>query len=665
MMKNKGTKRALLMSALSLLLCVSMLVGTTYAWFTDEVTSGMNRIAAGNLDIDVYYGDAADENSILDVETLFNDVTLWEPGAVASENLTVVNLGNLAFKYRMALTFSNENRTVEGNYGLSQILKVGVVKDGLADGLTREETIAKVTEWKTMEEFNALAPLEGELLANTDTETFTDTYGLVIYWEPSAEDNNWNLNNGKEANDSKEFLHIDLGVSVLATQKMYEEDSFDETYDEGARFPSKFAQTANAEVDGFKIDVVIPEGALEPANADKYTLSATNYSFENETGDAVLSFDLKLMDGAVEADAGVSKFNVVITLPHPFVNMDDLQVLHKGKEVEAEYNADSLTVEFETDGFSPFEIKYVDYADPTFELEYNKTANGQYVIEKGMFFTDPVADFGTKDLLTIGEKTVAVSTDCITVDFEKEGLVYFVVSNRATTVFVAPDATDKYEAVNGTFSAANGNDFRSKQSGSLWKLFNADQANTVYNNEHTTVYLLPGTFNEGTTIYIGSSVDIIGLGDTDEVKLVKLSSSSSNRHLLNANGTKADYIQVTIRNLYLDATANTTNNKDNAAVQSIRKSKVKCYDLNIVKATNNWSAIAFYVNGNNAVDGVKYPAYLYVEDCTLNVTNTFNVVSTAASYKFYHNGLTYGGKTYTSNSGSIKNTTMAAGDWEW
>ena len=60
-MKRKNmTRNALVTSILSLLLCVSMLVGTTFAWFTDEVTSGRNTIAAGNLDIELLIG--GDEN---------------------------------------------------------------------------------------------------------------------------------------------------------------------------------------------------------------------------------------------------------------------------------------------------------------------------------------------------------------------------------------------------------------------------------------------------------------------------------------------------------------------------------------------------------------------------------------------------------------------------
>ena len=49
----KSTKRSLLLSVLSLMLCITMLLGTTYAWFTDSVTSGKNKIVAGNLDVEL------------------------------------------------------------------------------------------------------------------------------------------------------------------------------------------------------------------------------------------------------------------------------------------------------------------------------------------------------------------------------------------------------------------------------------------------------------------------------------------------------------------------------------------------------------------------------------------------------------------------------------
>ena len=214
-MTKRTTKNALLMSILSLILCMSMLVSTTFAWFTDEVTSGVNKIVAGNLDVEVYYGDPTNKVSIQGNETLFNDVTLWEPGAVAYENLTVVNEGNLALKYQLSVNFTNENTV--GGYGLSQVLKVAVVENGFNG--TREEAMA----------------LNGAILADfalTDelAEDEAKTYGIVIWWAPSEADNNWNVNNGKTTSDGQP-LHIDLGVKLVATQLAAEEDAFDKYYD--------------------------------------------------------------------------------------------------------------------------------------------------------------------------------------------------------------------------------------------------------------------------------------------------------------------------------------------------------------------------------------------------------------------------------------------------
>ena len=596
------------------------------------------------------------------------------------ENLTVVNKGTLALKYQMMVNFTDENRMIDGGYRLSQILKIGVVEDGLADGLSREAVLAEVTEWNRLADFDDV--LAGELLAGA----VADAYALVIWWEPTADDGNWNVNNGKETNDGEDFLHIGFGVSVIATQMMAEEDAFDKTYDEGARFPVNYSTTLGGGLGKIDVEVEVPAGSFEPTS-DEYTLEMSGYSFENDNTAATLNFDMKLMDGSSEADTGISEYPVEIQLPHPFINADNLKVYHNNELVEnATYDAAKRTVSFVTDGFSPFEIKYVDYVDPTFELEY-KTENGKYVITKGMFFVDPVAYFSAEGNLTVGDKDVVVDPACITVDFTKDGQQYFVVSDRATSIFVAPDGTSEYVATNGTFNASNVK-FKSNQSGTLYSVFSSIQA-----NEHNTIYLLPGAYNEATTVNVYSSVDIIGLGDTDEVKVTKISchngtdkvdKAPSNRHLFNCNGTKADYIEVTIRNLYLDATEknsyytkfiNTTRlvYQDNAAVQSIRKSKVKCYDLTIVKDSADSSSIAFYVNANNDVNKVKYNAYMYAENCVLNSTNVNAVVDKSSAGEiayFYYNNITYGdNQTYTTSVKATKytilNIILDCSDWTW
>ena len=104
-MKKNVTKRALVLSLLSLLLCCSMLVGTTFAWFTDSVTSGKNRIVAGNLDIELKYSKNFDTwTTVEGTEDLVDPDALWEPGRTEVVYLKLSNEGTLVLKYNFAMT---------------------------------------------------------------------------------------------------------------------------------------------------------------------------------------------------------------------------------------------------------------------------------------------------------------------------------------------------------------------------------------------------------------------------------------------------------------------------------------------------------------------------------------------------------------------------------
>ena len=61
MKKNHTMKRSLTVSVISLILCVSMLLGTTFAWFTDSVTSAGNIIQSGTLDIEMFWADGKED----------------------------------------------------------------------------------------------------------------------------------------------------------------------------------------------------------------------------------------------------------------------------------------------------------------------------------------------------------------------------------------------------------------------------------------------------------------------------------------------------------------------------------------------------------------------------------------------------------------------------
>ena len=113
MTNSKATKRALISSALAILMCVAMLIGTTFAWFTDTASTGVNKIQSGKLDValemstDGVNWESA-EGKTLTFKTKDNraaDKILWEPGCTYElPQLRVVNNGNLALKYKIQIT---------------------------------------------------------------------------------------------------------------------------------------------------------------------------------------------------------------------------------------------------------------------------------------------------------------------------------------------------------------------------------------------------------------------------------------------------------------------------------------------------------------------------------------------------------------------------------
>lgn len=220
MTRRKETGRTLFLSIISLVLSVSMLVGTTMAWFTDTVNSGVNQIMAGNLDVELYHADKNDSGYVEATTTLFNDVKLWEPGAVVYENLTVENKGNLALKYTLSVNFTNE--TVVNDHGLSEALKVAVVEGGFEGDRADAQKLAQEGKMVPLSSFVKKGELKGE--------TKSKVYGIVIYWEPTENDNWFNMNNENQG----ETLSIDLGVNLYATQVEAEDDSFGNNYDENS-----------------------------------------------------------------------------------------------------------------------------------------------------------------------------------------------------------------------------------------------------------------------------------------------------------------------------------------------------------------------------------------------------------------------------------------------
>ena len=112
-MKKQTTRRALVLSVLSLFVCVAMLVGTTFAWFTDSVTSGRNVIQSGNLDVVLEYYDAEIGDWVeIDADTDAFGYGDWEPGYTEKVLFRVTNNGSLALKYQLSADVYKETAGV-------------------------------------------------------------------------------------------------------------------------------------------------------------------------------------------------------------------------------------------------------------------------------------------------------------------------------------------------------------------------------------------------------------------------------------------------------------------------------------------------------------------------------------------------------------------------
>lgn len=154
MKEKRVTKRAIFASLLSVAVCTSMLIGTSYAWFTDSVTSANNKIQSGTLKIDVQVkgGDTGytDYTSIRNTSNPIFNYDKWEPGYTSWTNVKVLNDGNLAFKYTMRFTSDNDianeplAEVIDVYYSPSEITANARPDDLAAKGLVKIGTLKEV-----------------------------------------------------------------------------------------------------------------------------------------------------------------------------------------------------------------------------------------------------------------------------------------------------------------------------------------------------------------------------------------------------------------------------------------------------------------------------------------------------------------------------------------
>ena len=200
MNESTKTKKALRGSLFALFLCIVLLIGTTFAWFTDTASTGVNKIQAGNLKVDIV--DATNTNTSLKGQNMSfvnkdgSSNILWEPGVTfKTPAFKIKNAGNLALKYKLTLN------GVTGDKGLLDVITFSVV----------DESGNAVN----------LDTFEGHLTKDTLSEP--------LYIQGHMQES---------AGNEYQGLSIDgISITVVATQDTVENDSFGNTYDKNASYP--------------------------------------------------------------------------------------------------------------------------------------------------------------------------------------------------------------------------------------------------------------------------------------------------------------------------------------------------------------------------------------------------------------------------------------------
>ena len=234
MTSKKNTKKALISSILVILMCVTMLIGATFAWFTDTASTAVNKIQAGNLNIELQMKDNDGKWVNAEGKTLSFLINgkipaegtqiLWEPGCTYTlPELRVINNGNLALKWKAQV---NKGTTAanEGNFDLLDVIDFYLVTKA-ADGTETEVPLDEFSGNLKKTETSGVYYIKGVM----QTTASNDYQGLTL--------------NG-------------ITITVIATQDTVESDSFGNTYDKDAAYPVANAEELTAALQSEKVIVL-------------------------------------------------------------------------------------------------------------------------------------------------------------------------------------------------------------------------------------------------------------------------------------------------------------------------------------------------------------------------------------------------------------------------
>ena len=333
MTNRKSTKRALLGSVMAMVLCLAMLVGATFAWFTDTASTGVNKIQAGNLDVALEMQNAdgkwvSAEGKTLDfVKAAAGEQVLWEPGCTYTlPELRVVNNGNLALKYKVIIT-----------------------------GINGSAKLNTAIDWTI-----------GDVAMGTEQHL------------AAGESNAFTIKGHMKESAGNEYMNesIDgIAITVVATQDTVESDSFDKDYDADAEYPVVAVANVNTNGDtvlkdkeeDHTIQVTVPAGALDEGVQSlklEVVKSATPAGVQVASTESSQSYEVTMRDQSGNA---VSTNGTLMTVEmNVGKNRTALKLYHDGEKMTNDigtltdaadhyvYDAATGYVTMKVSHFSPF-----------------------------------------------------------------------------------------------------------------------------------------------------------------------------------------------------------------------------------------------------------------------------------------------------------------------
>ena len=455
MSNTKSTKHAWLFSLTAMLLCVALLIGTTFAWFTDSASTAVNKIQAGTLNVALEMKDNSGNWVTAEGETLSwkkaagapaDEQVLWEPGCTYElPELRIVNKGNLALKYRII---------VNGIIGNAKLLEA--ISFTYGDGI----------------DINSVSYLLPQ--ASKD--------GIVIKGHMR-----------EDAGNEYQGLSIDgIGITVVATQYTYEHDSIDDQYDLEAALQvnavgvgdipvTNTSSQNNAMVSEKKtissgdMSVTYPSGVqlsttgAVTGDTDKKTTVEQKFEYKGDSPSAAMS-GISIDDGkavaSYELTLPVSTTNntpVTVTIKYP-AGLTGVQVYHSGTLLTTTANADGESAVYDAaTGVLTLVLKHASPIDVVYNAVKPTTAtvNNQDELEAAFDNADiKTVKLGssfelTKVLAVIHSVTVDFCGNTITASGEEiddEQYAIQIVNNSVTS----NKLTFKDSVGGGTFACSYG-----------------------------------------------------------------------------------------------------------------------------------------------------------------------------------------------------------------